>query len=55
MFGRSRSLMDFDKFNAANQGLWGFIILLFSVKRRFALHKPNEEERSNPNIDLLFY
>lgn len=39
LFGRSRSLMDFDKFNATNQGLWGTIILLFSVKRRFALHQ----------------
>lgn len=38
-FGRSRSLMDLNKFNTANQGLWGIIILLFSAKRRFVLHK----------------
>jgi hypothetical protein len=39
VFGRSRSLTDFDKFNATNQGLWGIIVLLFSVKRRFVLHQ----------------
>jgi hypothetical protein len=39
VFGRSRSLTGFDKFNATNQGLWGIIVLLFSVKRRFVLHQ----------------